>query len=61
VSELAADHEAPYVRFDQLGLDLSDRDFADFTHMNREGGRRLTRALIERAILPALREMEREE
>jgi len=44
----------PFIRIEDLGIELTDEDFADPSHLNRQGAMRLTQALTQRVIIPAM-------
>ncbi|MEE9294068.1 MAG: hypothetical protein V3W34_03765 [Phycisphaerae bacterium] len=54
--ELADAGGAAFVTLDDLGLEFTPADFAEFAHLHYDGAGRLTAALVDRVILPHLRQ-----
>jgi predicted nucleic acid-binding protein len=55
---LTEDGSAWFVTQDDLQLSFDDADFAEQSHLNLAGARKLTRAITERVILPELQEIQ---
>jgi hypothetical protein len=55
VARAAEAHGVPFVTVEDLGLELTARDFREQSHLNQGGGTKLTRAVAQRVVLPALR------
>jgi hypothetical protein len=55
---LAGEGAAWFVTVDDLQLVFDDSDFAEQSHLNLAGARKLTRALTERVIVPELEEVD---
>ena len=56
--ELAATHDVPIVTLDDQNIDFGDQDFAEYSHLDYRGALRLTRSLLDLAILPQFRKVE---
>ncbi|MCY2954763.1 MAG: hypothetical protein NTU53_22760 [Planctomycetota bacterium] len=54
VDRLTGDEKMTDVSLKQVGVKLSDAQFFDPVHLNREGAEQFSRALAERAVVPAL-------
>jgi hypothetical protein len=55
VGGVAQAHGVPFLTVEDLGLELTRRDFREQSHLNQGGASKLTRAVAERVVLPALR------
>lgn len=56
VEDIASEEDVPFFTCAELGVDLTDEDFLEPSHLNRQGAERFTRILVESAILPQLRD-----
>jgi hypothetical protein len=54
VARAAQAHGVPFLSVEDLGLELARRDFREQSHLNWRGATKLTRAVAERVVLPAL-------
>ncbi len=54
VARAAEAHGVPFRSVEDLGLELTRRDFREQSHLNQRGATRFTRAVAERVVLPAL-------
>jgi hypothetical protein len=54
MQQFARDGGVTFVTADQLGLELTDADFAEQSHVNHKGAEILTRALFEQVVIPRL-------
>ena len=54
VARAAEAHGVPFLSVEDLGLELTHRDFREQSHLNQRGATKLTRAVAERVVLPAL-------
>ena len=54
VGRAAEAHGVPFLTVEDLGLELTGRDFREQSHLNQHGATKLTRAVAERVVLPAL-------
>ena len=54
VARAAQAHGVPFLSVEDLGLELTRRDFREQSHLNQRGATKLTRAVAERVVLPAL-------
>jgi hypothetical protein len=48
-------HGVPFLSVEDVGLDLTRLHFREQSHLNQRGAAKLTRAVAERVVLPALR------
>ncbi len=54
VERAAQAHGVPCLSVEDLGLELRRRDFREQSHLNQRGASKLTRAVAERVVRPAL-------
>jgi hypothetical protein len=54
VERAAEAHGVPFLTVEDLRLGLTGRDFREQSHLNQRGSTKLTRAVAERVVLPAL-------
>jgi hypothetical protein len=54
MQRVATETGVPFLTVEDLGLTLTDREFAEYSHVNLPGARLITRALVERALRPRL-------
>jgi hypothetical protein len=45
----------PFLTLDKLGLTFTDSDFLEYSHVNYHGASRITRAIVDQAMIPALK------
>ena len=58
VQRLCDAHCVRFFTLERLGLTFTDADFREQSQLNYHGGLRLTRALLDRAIIPCLQRLE---
>lgn len=58
IQRLCDAHGVRFFTLERLGLTFAEADFVEQSHLNYHGGLRLTRALLERAIIPCLQRLE---
>lgn len=61
VSRIATAHDVRFVRTRDLVIDFRGADFADFSHLNLPGAKRLSSVLAGRVLIPALRKLYNED
>jgi hypothetical protein len=54
VARAAEARGVPFLTVEDLGLEFGRRDFREQSHLNERGATKLTRAVAERVVLPAL-------
>ena len=58
IQRLCDAHGVRFFTLERLGLTFTDADFRQQSHLNYHAGLRLTRALLDRAIIPCLKRLE---
>ncbi len=51
---MANKYSIPFITLKDLGLEITDEDFREQSHLNYRGAQRLTRALMTKVVTPQL-------
>lgn len=54
VSRLTRREGVPFVRFEELGINIGAGGFREHSHLNRRGALKLTKAIVDKIVIPSL-------